>query len=66
MLLPVREQALAVLTAGQALLTPIGIFGGHDPFDRAEPVVELTRGLVQFVEQLFVAARSASPPFSTW
>src|SRR6478672_13399218 len=55
MSLTVCEQALIDFAAGQALLAPIWIFGGHDALDRTEPVVEALGGIVKFIQQLFVA-----------
>jgi hypothetical protein len=57
MLFPVLQKAPAVvaLAPGQALLPPVRVLRGHDPFDRAQPVVESARRFVELVEKLFVA-----------
>jgi hypothetical protein len=44
------------LLLGRALLAPVGVLGGHDPLDRAHPVVEPAGEVVQFLQQPLVAA----------
>src|SRR5690242_9466690 len=57
MSLTVREQALAIFAARQALLAPVRVLGRHNPLDRAQAIVQAARRIMQLVEQLFVARR---------
>jgi hypothetical protein len=56
-LFTIREQAIQIfaLASWQALLPPIGIFGRHDPLDRAKAIIDAPGSIVEIIEQLFVA-----------
>jgi hypothetical protein len=45
----VAQQALPA-GFGQCVLAPVRVFGGHDPLDRLQPVIEAPCGVVKLVE----------------
>jgi hypothetical protein len=53
-ILPVGKEALAGAVLRKAILAPVRVLGGHDPFDRAQPVVQPPRGVMELVQQFLV------------